>query len=151
MFCIHNRLPLTPYHAHRLLVRDRRTNSKLCLKFSSYSISIFRIRLGFYQIYLPPWLHICHFYLFNYFHYAASRKFDGLIPDEVIRFFSLLNHSSCNMALGSTYPLREISTRNLLGGKGRLAPHRHLWTNCLESVGASTSHKPMGLHGLLRE
>jgi hypothetical protein len=26
---------------------------------------------------------------------------------------------------------------------------RHLWADCLQNVGAPTSHKPMGLHGLL--
>jgi hypothetical protein len=33
-------------------------------------------------------------------------------------FFNLLNSSSSTMALGSTQPLTEISTRNLPGGKG---------------------------------
>jgi hypothetical protein len=28
-------------------------------------------------------------------------------------------------------------------------PYRHLWADCLENVGASTSHNSMGLHGLL--
>jgi hypothetical protein len=27
-------------------------------------------------------------------------------------------------------------------------PHRRLWAYCLENVGASTSHSPMGLHSL---
>jgi hypothetical protein len=39
------------------------------------------------------------------------------------------------MALGSTQLLREVSTRNLPGGKGRPARkaenHRHLWAECL--------------------
>jgi hypothetical protein len=36
-------------------------------------------------------------------------------------------------------------------GQGvRLTTHRHLWADCLENVGAPTSHKPMGLHGLLQ-
>jgi hypothetical protein len=35
--------------------------------------------------------------------------------------FSLLNPSSRTMAMGSTQPLTEISTRNFPGGKGRLA------------------------------
>jgi hypothetical protein len=40
-------------------------------------------------------------------------------------------------------------------GKGRPAhkaekPHRHLWADCLENVGASTSHNRIGLHGLLQ-
>jgi hypothetical protein len=30
-------------------------------------------------------------------------------------------------------------------------PHRHLWADCLENVGASTSHNPMSLHGLYRD
>jgi hypothetical protein len=45
----------------------------------------------------------------------------GLIPDEVIRIFNWPNPSSRTVALGSTQPLREMSTRNLPGGKGRPA------------------------------
>jgi hypothetical protein len=60
------------------------------------------------------------------------------------------------MAVGSTQPLTEMSTRNLRGFKeGRLARkadnlNRHLWAACLENTGASTSYNPMGLHGLLQ-
>jgi hypothetical protein len=43
------------------------------------------------------------------------------ILDEVIGFFNRSNPSSRNMALGSTQPLTEMSTRNLPGGKGRPA------------------------------
>jgi hypothetical protein len=43
----------------------------------------------------------------------------GLIPDEVIAFFSWFKLSRCIMALGSTQPLTKISTRNLPEGKGR--------------------------------
>jgi hypothetical protein len=50
------------------------------------------------------------------------------------------------MALGSTQPLTEMSTRNIPGGKGR--PARK--ADCLENVGASTSHNPTDLHGLLQ-
>jgi hypothetical protein len=50
------------------------------------------------------------------------------------------------MALGSTQPLTGMSTRNLPRGKGR--PARK--ADCLENVGASTSHSPMDLHGLLQ-
>jgi hypothetical protein len=32
----------------------------------------------------------------------------------------------------------------------RLPTYRHLWVDCLEDVGASTSHTPMDLHGLLQ-
>jgi hypothetical protein len=41
------------------------------------------------------------------------------IPDEIIGFFTLPNSSSRTMALGSTQPLTEMRTRNLLGGKRR--------------------------------
>jgi hypothetical protein len=55
------------------------------------------------------------------------------------------------MALESTEPLTEMSTRNLPGGKERPVCKadnlRHLWADCLENVGASTSHNPMDLHG----
>jgi hypothetical protein len=53
-------------------------------------------------------------------HYATSRKITGLSPDEAI-FFNLPNPSSRCMALGSTHPLTETSTRNLPEGKGRPA------------------------------
>jgi hypothetical protein len=45
----------------------------------------------------------------------------GSIPDELIEFFNWPNPSSRTVALGSTQPLTEISTRNLPGGKGRPA------------------------------
>jgi hypothetical protein len=53
-------------------------------------------------------------------HYATSRKVAGSIPD-VIGFFNWPNPSSRTMALGSTQPLTEMSTRNLPGGKERPA------------------------------
>jgi hypothetical protein len=40
------------------------------------------------------------------------------IPDEV-DFFNLPNLSSRTMALGSSQPITEMSTRNLPGGKKR--------------------------------
>jgi hypothetical protein len=47
----------------------------------------------------------------------------GSIPEEVIGFFffNCPNPSSRTMALDSTQPLTEMSTRNLSGGKGRPA------------------------------
>jgi hypothetical protein len=45
----------------------------------------------------------------------AGRSFVR-IPDEV-DFFNLPNPSSRTMALGSTQPLTEMSTRNIPGGK----------------------------------
>jgi hypothetical protein len=40
---------------------------------------------------------------------------------EVVGFFNLLNPPSSTVALGSTQPLKEMSTRNLLRDKGQLA------------------------------
>jgi hypothetical protein len=63
------------------------------------------------------------------------------------------------MALGSTQPLTEMSTRNLPGGGGvKGQPARkadNLTAICVsrlsrENVGASTSRNPMDLHGLLQ-
>jgi hypothetical protein len=51
--------------------------------------------------------------------HATSRKVAGLIPDEIIGFFNWPNPSSRTMALGSTQPLTEMSTKNLPGRKGR--------------------------------
>jgi hypothetical protein len=45
-------------------------------------------------------------------HYATSRKVAGSNPDEV-DFFNWPNPSSRIMALGSTQPLTEMSTRNI--------------------------------------
>jgi hypothetical protein len=50
-----------------------------------------------------------------------SQKVAGSNPDEVDFFFNLPNSSNRNMALGSTKPLTEMSTRNLPGGNGRPA------------------------------
>jgi hypothetical protein len=49
---------------------------------------------------------------------ATSRNIAGSIPDEVIGFFDRPHISSRTMALGSTQPLTEMSTRNLPGDKG---------------------------------
>jgi hypothetical protein len=61
------------------------------------------------------------------------------------------------MALGSTQPLTEMSTRNLPGGKKKKSGRRVGLTTLppsvsrmSENVGASTSRNPKGLHGLYR-
>jgi hypothetical protein len=69
-------------------------------------------------------------------------------------FFNLPNPSSRTMALGSTQALTEMSTRNFPGSKGRPARGADNLTAIVsrlsrQNVGASTSHNPMGLHGLL--
>jgi hypothetical protein len=54
-------------------------------------------------------------------HCDTSLNVAGSIPDEIIGFFNWPNPSSRTMALESTKPLTEMSTRNLPGGKGRPA------------------------------
>jgi hypothetical protein len=46
-------------------------------------------------------------------HFATNRKIAGLIPDGVTGFFHLRNSSGRTMALGSTQPLTEMSTRDI--------------------------------------
>ena len=48
--------------------------------------------------------------------YPTSRKVAGSIPDGVIGIFHWRNPSGHTMALGSTQPLTEMSTRNISWG-----------------------------------
>ena len=47
---------------------------------------------------------------------ATSRKVAGSIPDGVVGIFHWRNPSGLTMALGSTQPLTEMSTRNISWG-----------------------------------
>ena len=49
-------------------------------------------------------------------HCVTGRKVTGSIPDGVIGIFHWFNHSGRNIPLGSTQPLREMSTRNIYCG-----------------------------------
>ena len=49
-------------------------------------------------------------------HCATSRKIAGSIPDGVIGIFHWHNPSGRTMALGSTQPLTEMSTKNISWG-----------------------------------
>jgi hypothetical protein len=49
---------------------------------------------------------------------ATNRKVAGSIPDGVVGFFHRHNPSDRTMALGSTQPLTEMSTRSISWGKG---------------------------------
>jgi hypothetical protein len=51
-------------------------------------------------------------------HCATNRKVAGSIPDGVIGIFHSHNPSGRTMALGSTQPLTEMSTRDISWGKG---------------------------------
>jgi hypothetical protein len=61
-------------------------------------------------------------------------------PDEVIGFFSCPNSSRRTMALGSTQPLTEMSTRNLPGGKGRPAAPFLFKKACIYENGLGSAH-----------
>jgi hypothetical protein len=45
-----------------------------------------------------------------------------VFESQLSGFFNLPNTTSRNMALGSTQPLTEMSTRNLRGGGGKWRP-----------------------------
>jgi hypothetical protein len=49
-------------------------------------------------------------------HYATNRQVAGSISDGVIDIFHLHNPSNRTMALGSTQPLTEMSTRCISWG-----------------------------------
>jgi hypothetical protein len=76
------------------------------------------------------------------------------VPDEV-DFFNLPNPSGRTMALGSTQPLTEMSTRKFPSGKGGrrvgLTTLPPSVSRMSEYVGSSTSRNPKGLHGLYRD
>jgi hypothetical protein len=87
-----------------------------------------------------------------------SRKVAVSSPDEV-DFFNWPKPSRLTIALGSTLPLTEMSTRNLPGWRGCKGRDRSIRLTFLppsvsrlsrENGGTSTSHSPMGLHGLLQ-
>jgi hypothetical protein len=76
-------------------------------------------------------------------------------PVRLLNFFNRPNPSSRTIVLESTQLLLEMSSRNLPGGKEWPARkvddfYGHLWAECLENVGVSTSHNPMGPHALLQ-
>jgi hypothetical protein len=83
-------------------------------------------------------------------HYATNRNVAGSIPDGVTGIFHWHNRSGRTMAMGSTQPPTEMSTRNLSwGGKGGrcvgLTTLPPSCADCLKNQGASTSWIPRGL------
>ena len=59
--------------------------------------------------------------LCNRGHCATSRKVAGSIPGDVNGIFNWYNPSGPTMALGSTQPVTEMSTRNISWGGGVMA------------------------------
>ena len=83
-------------------------------------------------------------------HCATSRKVADSIPDGVIGIFHWHNPSGRTMALGSTQPLTEMSTRNISWwGKGGRCVGLDNLTNFMcrlfWNLEASTSCNPQGL------
>jgi hypothetical protein len=75
----------------------------------------------------PAWLKMMYLYIYIYIdmgravaywlrHYATNQQVVGSIPDGVIGIFQWHNTSGCFMALGSTQPLTEMSTRCISWG-----------------------------------
>ena len=52
-------------------------------------------------------------------HFATSQKVAGSILDWVIGVFHCLTLSGCTMALGSTQPLKEMSTSVIIWRRGK--------------------------------
>ena len=68
-------------------------------------------------------------------HCTTSRKVAGSIPDGVTGIFHCHNPSGRTMALGSTQPLTEMSTRNVSWGKGgRCVGLRTLPLSCADCL-----------------
>jgi hypothetical protein len=90
-------------------------------------------------------------------HIAASLKVSSSIPDDAIGLLGWPNPSSHSINMG----VNPVSNRNEYhesswgGGKKRPARKADNLSAisepvALENVGASTSHNPMGLHGLVQ-
>jgi hypothetical protein len=65
-----------------------------------------------------------------------------MCPNEDNGFFTWPNPSGRSMALGSTQPLTEMSTRNLPGGKGR--PAREAVSRLSRKCGSLDVSQPCG-------
>jgi hypothetical protein len=82
-------------------------------------------------------------------HCATNRQVAGSIPDGVSRFFHWHNTVGRTMALGSTQPLTEISTRNISWGVKAAGAYGLQPTTFMcrlsRNLGASASWHPVGL------
>ena len=85
---------------------------------------------------VAQWLRCC----------ATNRKFVVSIPDGVIGIFHWYNPSERTTALGSTQPLKEISTRRISWGKGGRCSLTNLPPLCaaVMNLGTLTSWNPLG-------
>jgi hypothetical protein len=93
-------------------------------------------------------------------HYARTWKVAGLRPGEMNEYFSIylilpvaLGPEVDSASNGNDYQKQKnnVSREQSAASAQGLQPCHHLWANCLDNVGSSTSHTPIGLHSLLRE
>jgi hypothetical protein len=129
-----------------------------------YGCLIFLVRATCCLITIPLWLtqwcRVILVYTYTYGgtrwrnwlrHRTTSRKVARSTPDDVVGMFRWHNPFGRTMALGSTQPLREISTRNVSWGGGQMRPVRtsdNLTTfmhRLSTNLGASTFWNPQGL------
>jgi hypothetical protein len=83
--------------------------------------------------------------------YVTSPKVAGSIPNKVIGFFIWPNTSGPGVNSASNRNEYQESFWELRApGAWGWQIYHHLWADCLENVGASTSHNRMGVHGLLQ-
>jgi len=76
---------------------------------------------------------VCTSLLHHTYHCSTSRKVAGSTPDGVIGIFHWHNPSGRTLALGSTQPPIQMSTRNIFGGKeGRCVGMTILPTSCAD-------------------
>ena len=83
---------------------------------------------------VAQWLRCC----------ATHRKVAGSIPDGVIGIFHWHNPSDRTMALGSTQPLTEMSTRSIFWGKLGRCIRLHCPVPLSFNLGTLTSWNPLG-------
>ena len=82
--------------------------------FSVYQYSTYFLKLNGIYIYIYIYMGARGGIVLR--HYATNRQVAGSIPDGVIGIFQWHNPSSLTMALGSTQPLTEMSTRCISWG-----------------------------------
>jgi hypothetical protein len=77
-------------------------------------------------------------------HCIKNRKVAGSIPDDVLAIFHWHNTSGRTMALGSTQPLTEMSTRKFCLAVKAAGAYGFM-CRLSRNLGASTSWNPVGL------
>jgi hypothetical protein len=87
--------------------------------------------------------------------YATSRDVSGSSLSEVTEFFNLPNPSailwpSNLLTLWQIWEPEDISEDKARPAFKADSLALHLWADCLDNVGSSTSHITIGLHGVFR-